>query len=292
MFTAVLIVKNEEQVLDNCLQSIKHYPLITEIVIVDTWSKDKTKDIAKKYTNKIYDFKWCDDFAKARNFAKSKATNKWMISIDADETLESFFDEIPREQADWYFVTLTNWIETTTSACRIFRKELNWQWKIHEYIKPKQWLESWITIKFWRSPSHDLDMFRNLRILAKVYQDNPKDQRNLYYLWRELYSLWQYNEALEALKEYSVLPIDFYNRELVDSYFLQSLCYYKLNKIAECKTMLWQVIIRNPFFKNAYELLAKIEKVNILKEKWLELEKQADNKWVLLNINLDKLLWE
>ena len=63
MFSAVLIIRNEESVLEKCLESIKHYPLITEIVIVDTWSIDRTKEIAKRYTHKIYDFKWCDDFA-------------------------------------------------------------------------------------------------------------------------------------------------------------------------------------------------------------------------------------
>ena len=49
-----MIVKNEENKLDNCLSSIKN--LVDEIVIVDTGSSDKTKDIAKKYTDKIYDF--------------------------------------------------------------------------------------------------------------------------------------------------------------------------------------------------------------------------------------------
>jgi hypothetical protein len=56
--------------------------------------------------------------------------------------------------------------------------------------------------------------------------------------------------------------------------------------------MLWQVICRNPFFKNAYKLLAIMEKTTIIKQKWLDLEKQADNKWVLLNINLDNLLYK
>ena len=290
MFTAVLIVKNEEQVLDKCLTSLKAYPLITEIVVVDTWSQDNTKEIAEKYTDNIYDFEWCDDFSKARNFAKSKSTNKWILSIDADEILESFFDEVPKDKADGYYVKLTNDTETTTNACRIFKNTLQWKDKIHEYIQPKNWLETDITIRFWRSPSHDLDPMRNLRILAKEYNDNPSNQRTLYYLARELFSIWRYEESLQAIKEYIAQPNDFYNKELIDAYFLQSLNYYKLNKLSESRTMLWQVICRNPFFKNAYKLLAIMEKTTIIKQKWLDLEKQADNKWVLLNINLDNLL--
>ena len=292
MFSAVLIVKNEEKCLDACLKSIKNYKLITEIIIVDTWSIDKTKEIAKKYTNKIYNFKWCDDFSKARNFAKSKASNKWILSIDADEILESFFDEVPKEKTDGYYVKLTNDTETATNACRIFKKELNWKWKIHEYIQPKNWLSTDVTIRFWRSPAHDLDPMRNLRILAQVYKENPTDQRNLYYLWRETYNIWQYEPAIQALKEYIALPNQFHNPELIDAYFLLSLCYYKLNKISECKSIISQVIVRNPFFKNAYYLLEITTKDRRMKEKWKQLKEQATDEWVLLKINLDNLLYK
>ena len=55
-----MIVKNEEKVLARCLDSIAD--LMDEIIIVDTGSSDNTKEIAKKYTDKIYDFAWIDDF--------------------------------------------------------------------------------------------------------------------------------------------------------------------------------------------------------------------------------------
>ena len=67
-----MIVKNEEDVIERCLSSAKD--VIDEIIIVDTGSTDSTKSIAQKYTDKVYDFKWCDDFSKARNFSFSKAT--------------------------------------------------------------------------------------------------------------------------------------------------------------------------------------------------------------------------
>lgn len=80
-----MIVKNEEAVLSRCLDSLKG--IADEIVIVDTGSADKTKEIAARYTDKIYDFVWIDDFAAARNFAFSKATMDYIYSADADEVL-------------------------------------------------------------------------------------------------------------------------------------------------------------------------------------------------------------
>ena len=81
-----MIVKNEERVLARCLDSIAD--LMDEIIIVDTGSTDATKEIAAKYTDKIYDFAWIDDFSAARNFAFSKANMEYIYSADADEVLD------------------------------------------------------------------------------------------------------------------------------------------------------------------------------------------------------------
>ena len=67
-----MIVKDEEEILARCLDCVAD--LMDEIIIVDTGSTDKTKEIARRYTDKIYDFKWENDFSAARNFAFSKAT--------------------------------------------------------------------------------------------------------------------------------------------------------------------------------------------------------------------------
>ncbi|WP_313131423.1 glycosyltransferase family 2 protein [Anaerocolumna sp.] len=84
--SACLIVKNEEKILARCLDSIKD--IVDEIVIVDTGSTDKTKDIARNYTDKIYDFQWIDDFAAARNFSFSKASKDYIYVVDADEVID------------------------------------------------------------------------------------------------------------------------------------------------------------------------------------------------------------
>ncbi|MGY5190505.1 UNVERIFIED_CONTAM: glycosyltransferase, partial [Bacillus amyloliquefaciens DSM 7 = ATCC 23350] len=78
-----VIVKNEEEVLAGCLDSVK--VIADEMVIVDTGSTDRTKEIAARYTDKNYDFEWVDHFAAARNFAFSKAEMDYILWLAADD---------------------------------------------------------------------------------------------------------------------------------------------------------------------------------------------------------------
>lgn len=82
-----MIVKNESNVLKRCLESVSS--LVDEMIIVDTGSTDNTKDIAASFGAKIYDYRWDDDFAAARNYAFSKAKMDYIYSVDADEVLDS-----------------------------------------------------------------------------------------------------------------------------------------------------------------------------------------------------------
>lgn len=81
-----MIVKNEERVLGRCLDSI--CDLMDEIIIVDTGSEDRTKEIGAEYTDRIYDFSWTGDFSDARNFSFSKARCDYIYTADADEVLD------------------------------------------------------------------------------------------------------------------------------------------------------------------------------------------------------------
>jgi len=87
-----MITKNEEKYLEQCLSSVKD--IADEMVIVDTGSTDKTKEICKKFQSKsnnvlkFFDFNWVDDFSAARNESIKHATKDWILVMDADEIIE------------------------------------------------------------------------------------------------------------------------------------------------------------------------------------------------------------
>ncbi|MGN0612700.1 MAG: glycosyltransferase family 2 protein [Porcipelethomonas sp.] len=91
-----MIVKNEEKHLENCLSAIKKLldNVPSELIIVDTGSTDRTKEIAFKYTDKVYDFEWINDFSAARNYGLKKAKGVWFMQLDADEYLDEDCDEM------------------------------------------------------------------------------------------------------------------------------------------------------------------------------------------------------
>ena len=80
-----MITKNEDLFLEQCLNSVKN--LVDEIIIVDTGSTDRTKEISRKFTDNVFDFEWCDDFSAARNESLKHATGDWILVLDADETI-------------------------------------------------------------------------------------------------------------------------------------------------------------------------------------------------------------
>lgn len=82
--SVTVITLNEEKDLPRCLESVENFA--DEIVVVDSGSTDKTVDIAKKYGAKVY-YRKFDNYANQKNFAASKATGEWILSMDADEQI-------------------------------------------------------------------------------------------------------------------------------------------------------------------------------------------------------------
>ena len=83
--SACIIARDSEEDIAWCLEGLEGE--VDEIIVVDTGSEDRTKEIARRYTKQVYDFKWCDDFAAAKNFALSKARGAWVFFPDSDERL-------------------------------------------------------------------------------------------------------------------------------------------------------------------------------------------------------------
>jgi len=114
-----MIAKNEESNLADCLNSAKG--IADEIIIVDTGSTDRTKEIAKKFSAKIYDFKWMDDFSAARNESLKHAAKDWVLVLDADEALDEEGKKAIRElvngkEADAFLFLQKNYTNETNIA--------------------------------------------------------------------------------------------------------------------------------------------------------------------------------
>ena len=144
-----MIVKNEEAILARCLDTVAD--LVEEIIIVDTGSTDATKEIAARYTDKIYDFEWIDDFSAARNYAFSKATQEYIYTADADEVIneenrekfrilkEQLLPEIEIVQMKYgnqlSFGTVYNFDEEYRPKLFKRLREFVWEEAIHETIR-------------------------------------------------------------------------------------------------------------------------------------------------------------
>ena len=83
--TLCMIVRDEEAMLAGCLASVRG--VADDMVVVDTGSRDATKQVARDAGARVFDFTWCDDFAAARNAALGHAHGEWILQLDGDERL-------------------------------------------------------------------------------------------------------------------------------------------------------------------------------------------------------------
>ncbi|MBE6749311.1 MAG: glycosyltransferase [Ruminococcaceae bacterium] len=118
-----LIVKNEERSLEKCLSALAplRQAIPCELIIADTGSTDKTKEIASKYADILFDFTWVNDFSKARNAVMDKATGKWFMTVDADEYLIPDVTEL----VQFLNSTNKNYVLATTVIRNHQSKEMN-----------------------------------------------------------------------------------------------------------------------------------------------------------------------
>jgi glycosyltransferase involved in cell wall biosynthesis len=203
-----MIVKNEEDALEKCLTSVRG--IADEIVIVDTGSTDRTKEIAAQFKANIYDFQWIDDFSAARNYSFSKATQSYILWLDADDQIQEKDRQILLElkktlSPDVDSVTLHYYLAfddsgNVTSSLRrnrIVRRDRNYQWigPVHEYLAVWgniQHSEAGVTHgKNKVYTDRNLKIYLNREKSAEAF--TPRDQ---YYFANELRDHAQYNKAI------------------------------------------------------------------------------------------------
>ena len=197
-----MIVKNEEKVLARCLDSLAG--LWEELIIVDTGSCDKTKEIAARYTDKIYDFVWTGNFSAARNFSFSKASCDYIYSADADEELDEenrskflILKDALAENPEIEIVQMYYGNQLSQDSIYNFDKEYRpklykrlrnfvWQEPIHEAVR----LEPVVydsDIVIWHKP-HGQHGSRDLTYFEKMIEQNLSLSNRLQDIYlRELY---------------------------------------------------------------------------------------------------------
>ena len=182
-----MIVKDEASVLADCLDDASRFA--DELIIVDTGSTDETKEVASRYTDRIFDFVWCDDFAAARNFSYGKASCDHIMWLDADdrvtpENVEKILEwkaRMSREQSLSAKLIMAGYERPENGGVfmypRIIRRDAGFMWEgiVHEHLVPGPQCpplqaEEIETADFsvLHRKQKDPDYARNIRIMEKL----------------------------------------------------------------------------------------------------------------------------
>lgn len=204
-----MIVKNEHDTLARCLDCANKFA--DEIIVVDTGSTDDTKDIAIRYTEKVYDFKWVEDFSKARNYSFSKANMEYIMWLDADDVIldedilkiKNLKESLDRNTDMVCMKYNLNLDENGIPALsyyreRIVKRDQNYKWisPIHEVI-PRQGNVIYEDIAITHKKEHASSPDRNLKIFEKMKKEKHIfDARQSFYYARELMYAKRYNDAI------------------------------------------------------------------------------------------------
>ncbi|WP_318617253.1 glycosyltransferase family 2 protein [Sporosarcina sp. YIM B06819] len=235
-----MIVKNEEEVIGRCLESVSG--LVDEIVIVDTGSNDRTKEIVKNYTDRIVDFQWIDDFAAARNFSFQQATKDYILWLDADD--------IFTKEDQQKFTLLKQSLSPSTDAVsfnyhlsfddmgnvtsrlrryRLVKKESNFQWigAVHEFLSVSGNLVDSDVAVTHLPLSHDQE--RNLRIYRKLIESGETlSPRDTFYYANELTDHGLFEEASNYYRKFLDSKLGWVEDNVRACLKLAD-CYYELN---------------------------------------------------------------
>ena len=211
LVSVCLIVKDEEQMLQSCLDSVSG--VADEIIVYDTGSVDRTVEIARAAGAKVIEGYWDDSFARARNAALENATGEWVLSLDADENLladpVSLRGQLAdrRSELEAYLVAIENLhgagkSRSVHTAIRLFRRKSGtWRHRLHEQVVALD------------DPARPLRVgyLSGVRIIhygyvSEVFESRNKAERNLALAKTALedgevsrpYALMNYGRALET----------------------------------------------------------------------------------------------
>ncbi len=217
-----MIVKNEEARLGACLESAAD--LFDEIVIVDTGSTDKTKEVASRFRVRLADFPWCDSFAAARNECLRFAKGRWIMWLDADDRIDrenhaklrKLFEKLG-DGMGAYAMRVRSVMDSAGSAFRLLDQvrlfknhpSVRWDYRVHEQTLPAvnragghvRWTDIVIDHVGYQDVSvRRGKLERNLKLLELDHAERPDDAFTLFNLGWTLMDLGRMQEALAHME--------------------------------------------------------------------------------------------
>lgn len=207
-----MIVKNESEGLARCLESAGG--IFDEIIIVDTGSTDSTREIALRFTDKVYDYVWQDDFAAARNYSFSLAKSDYAIWLDGDDyippeerqKLAKILSELDKTKPDAVFLPYAVGFDERGVPNFVYEREriirlasgMRFEGAIHEAI-PVRGKTVHEAAQIYHLGKSNREEKRNLRIFEGLIKSGKSlSAREKYYYARELV----YVKRLEEAKRY------------------------------------------------------------------------------------------
>ena len=218
-----MIVRNEEANLGACLESVRG--LVDEMVVVDTGSTDRTKEIARDFGAIVVDFPWVDSFAAARNVSLEHATSDYAYWMDADDRLDvenrsrlkDVFAGLRRDKMVGYSMKCVCLPDPHTGATtvvdhvRLFplHPVIRWKYRVHEQILPAlrraggdvRFTDVNIHHVGYQDPAlRSKKLERDIRLLRLENDEHPDDPFTLFNLGSVLLEQGRPGAALPALR--------------------------------------------------------------------------------------------
>ncbi len=254
-----MMVKNEEKYLNKSLESLKAFSdnFPTEIIVVDTGSEDRTVEIAKKHTDKVYYHKWNNDFGGMRNKTIEYAEGEWLLILDGDEVFEKpgplieFLKSSISSQYNTGSISIRNITrekeeeiyQQKGDILRLFRNTKDFKYKgaIHEqpiFKNPVFFSDAEVAHYGYLSTDPELMEYkfrRNVELLEKELEKEPDHIYNLFQLSQSYGMYGKYKKSLEfILKAYELIKKDKKNQKhYLHIYNQLARAYYQNNKHKE-----------------------------------------------------------
>jgi glycosyltransferase involved in cell wall biosynthesis len=276
-----MIVKNEQELLPQCLDSFKD--VVDEIIIVDTGSTDRTVEMAESYGAKVYHHPWESDFSKHRNQSISYATSDWIFIIDADEELspeggkelkQSLSDILPGVSYLYLKVEdrdLSGQVKSVMHSPRLFRNHMGFKYKnfIHNELELKGRGDTSSLVLFHYgyhlSPEKMKAKFeRTTRLLKKRMEEEPDRPEAPFFLCKS-YGMEKLNaEAIyyglitrQKLEKFGDVPAFF-----VEIFYIIALSFYRMKMYALAEATCLEGLKLFPQYVDLYFILSDICRIS------------------------------